>query len=98
MDSGVRIFEYQAATLHSKTVVIDGHAGIVGSTNLDFRSFWLNAECNVLLFDDEFGGELEDTFIVDCVNSTEITTAAWSARTWWHRLGDWCARQLRWAL
>ena len=98
MDSGVRIFEYQAATLHSKTVVIDGHAGIVGSTNLDFRSFWLNAECNVLLFDDEFGGELEDTFSVDCVNSTEITTAAWSARTWWHRLGDWCARQLRWAL
>ena len=98
MDAGVRIFEYQAATLHSKTVVVDGHAGVVGSTNLDFRSFWLNAECNVLLFDDEFAGELERTFAADCANSVEITATDWSARTWWHRLGDWCARQLRLAL
>jgi cardiolipin synthase len=98
LDAGVRIFEYQAATLHAKTIVVDGHAGVVGSTNLDFRSFWLNAECNVLLFDDAFAQQLEHSFGVDCGNSVEITTAAWEARSWWHRLGDWFARQLRWAL
>ena len=98
LDAGVRIFEYQAATLHAKTIVIDGHAGVVGSTNLDFRSFWLNAECNVLLFDDVFAHELERSFTTDCAKSVEITPASWATRSWWHRLGDWCARQLRWAL
>lgn len=98
LEAGVRVFEYQAATLHAKTVVVDGHAGVVGSTNLDFRSFWLNAECNVLLFDDDFAYELERAFMADCANSAEITAATWSTRNWWHRVGDWFARQLRWAL
>ncbi len=98
LDAGVRVFEYQRATLHAKTVVVDGHAGVVGSTNLDFRSFWLNAECNVLLFDDVLAGALELSFTNDCAQSVEITSAAWSLRSWRHRLGDWLARQMRWAL
>ena len=98
LDAGVRVFEYQRATLHAKTVVVDGHAAIVGSTNLDFRSFWLNAECNVLQFDDVFARALERSFTDDCAQSVEITAVAWAGRTWWHRLGDWCARQLRWGL
>lgn len=98
LEAGVRVFEYQRATLHSKTIVVDGHAGVIGSTNLDFRSFWLNAECNVLLFDDEMAEALERSYIDDCAQSQEITMAMWSARTVWHRLGDWFARQLRWAL
>ena len=98
LDAGVRVFEYQRATLHAKTVVVDGHAGLVGSTNLDFRSFWLNAECNVLVFDDDLARALERSFSDDCTQSVEIGTALWDERTLWHRLGDWCARQLRWAL
>jgi cardiolipin synthase len=55
--AGVRIWEYDATVvLHAKTLVVDGYASIVGSSNLDFRSFWLNAECNLLLFDDANGG------------------------------------------
>ncbi|MEP6833583.1 MAG: phospholipase D-like domain-containing protein, partial [Gemmatimonas sp.] len=49
LKAGVRIFEYQAAVLHAKTMVVDGQVGVVGSANLDFRSLWLNAECNLLL-------------------------------------------------
>lgn len=98
LEAGVRVFEYQRATLHAKTIVVDGHAGVIGSTNLDFRSFWLNAECNVLLFDDEMASALERSFVDDCAQSFEITASMWSARTLWHRLGDWLARQLRWAL
>lgn len=98
LDAGVRVFEYQQATLHAKTLVVDGHAGVVGSTNLDFRSFWLNAECNVLLFDDTFAKALERSFTDDCAQSLEITVGDWATRSWWHRFGDWCARQLRWAL
>lgn len=98
MAAGVRIFEYERATLHSKTAVVDGHAGVVGSSNLDFRSFWLNAECNVLLFDDDLAGRLEAAFLEDCAGSIEISPALWARRSPAHQFGDWCARQLRWAL
>lgn len=95
---GVRIHEYQRATLHAKTLVVDGHASLIGSSNLDFRSLWLNAECNVLLFDDACGTALERTYRTDLEGSHEITPADWGARTVRHRLLDGVARALRWAL
>jgi cardiolipin synthase A/B len=95
---GVRIFEYQRATLHAKTLVVDGHASLIGSSNLDFRSLWLNAECNVLLFDDACGAALERVFATDLEGSLEITAAEWRRRSWAHRVGDGVARALRWAL
>ena len=96
--AGVRIFEYQRATLHAKTLVVDGHASLIGSSNLDFRSLWLNAECNVLLFDDACGTALEQQFREDLVSSHEVTLEAWRQRTVTHRLIDAVARMLRWAL
>lgn len=98
LDRGVRIFEYQRATLHAKTLVVDGHASLIGSSNLDFRSFWLNAECNVLLFDDACGAALERVYTTDLEESLEITAVAWGQRGWAHRLGDRVARACRWAL
>jgi cardiolipin synthase len=96
--AGVRIFEYQRAMLHAKTAVIDGHASIVGSSNLDFRSFWLNAECNLLLFDDACSRSLEQSFADDCSTSIEITRTAWRKRGTVHRLFDRVARGVRVAL
>jgi cardiolipin synthase A/B len=95
---GVKVHEYQRATLHAKTLVVDGYAGLVGSSNLDFRSFWHNAECNVLLFDRACGAVLEQGFHADLADSEEITPAAWAARSPGHRLLDRFARGLRWAL
>ncbi len=48
LGSGVRVFEYQPAILHAKTLVVDDYVSIIGSSNLDFRSFYFHAECNVL--------------------------------------------------
>jgi len=98
LSRGVRIFEYERATLHAKTLVVDSHAGLVGSSNLDFRSFWLNAECNVLIFDDAFGSTLDQSFLEDQSGSTEITLAMWKRRGVLHRVLDRGARALRWAL
>jgi cardiolipin synthase len=95
---GVRVFEYQRATLHAKTLVVDGFASVIGSSNLDFRSFWLNAECNLLVFDDRFGSDLEASFLADLTASAEITPAVWRQRPWHHRVGDVVARAMRWAL
>ncbi len=98
LQGGVRIYEYERATLHAKTVVVDGVASMVGSSNLDFRSFWLNAECNVLMFDTVCGTSMERTFCDDLAGSREMTIEQWRTRSWQHRLLDTCARALRWAL
>ncbi len=96
--SGVRLYEYQAATLHAKTVVVDSYASVIGSSNLDFRSFWLNAECNLLMFDDDCARQLEASFLEDLNASAEILPAEWSGRTIGHQLYDMAARAMRWAL
>ncbi|MCA9540199.1 MAG: cardiolipin synthase, partial [Myxococcales bacterium] len=51
---GVRIFEYQPAMLHAKRMVVDQRWSIVGSANVDIRSFRLNFEVGALIFDGEF--------------------------------------------
>ena len=98
LQGGVRLFEYQRATLHAKTAVVDGYVSLIGSSNLDFRSFWFNAECNVLVFDDACAATLERSFQEDLANSREILMDEWKQRTWSHRLLDRTARALRWAL
>ncbi|MEP6765870.1 MAG: phospholipase D-like domain-containing protein [Gemmatimonadaceae bacterium] len=98
LKAGVRIFEYQPAILHAKTMVVDSEIGVVGSANLDFRSLWLNAECNLLLFDHNTSIALEDAFTKDLTQSVEITYDQWHARSWKHRLLDAFALMFRWAL
>jgi cardiolipin synthase len=90
--AGVRIFEYQPAILHAKTAVADDYASVVGSSNLDFRSFHLNAECNFLILDDGFGRTMSDAFERDLESSREID-AGWR-RSALHRAGDFVARKL----
>ncbi len=92
--AGVRIFEYQAAVLHAKSLVADGHVAVVGSTNLDFRSFLFNAECNLVVFDDEFAAGLDRAFETDLAHSTEVTRRAWRRRSLFHATGDRLARLL----
>jgi len=91
---GVRIFEYAAAVLHAKSLVADGYLAVVGSTNLDFRSFLFNAECNLVVLDAPFAARLEADFAADLASSAEITLPAWSRRPVPHRAGDRLARLL----
>jgi cardiolipin synthase len=91
---GVRIFEYQAAVLHAKTVVADDFLSIAGSSNLDFRSFHFNAECNIVLFGSDTARCFTEAFEKDLEKSAEITRAEWARRSTLHRLGDALARRL----
>ena len=52
LTAGVRIYEYRPGLLHAKTLCLDGVVSLIGSTNLDLRSFDLNFENNVLLQDE----------------------------------------------
>ena len=48
----MKLFEYRCGLLHAKTMLVDRKVGLIGSANLDRRSFELNFENNIL-FDDE---------------------------------------------
>lgn len=92
--AGVRIFEYQSAVLHAKTLVADDYASVVGSSNFDYRSFYFNAECNVLMFDETAADKLSRAFEEDLSNSKEITPEAWKQRSWLHKSMDFLATLL----
>lgn len=91
---GVRLFEYQPAILHAKTLVVDDYASVVGSSNLDFRSFYFNAECNVLILDAATGRAMAQTFEEDLRQSVEMQLETWDQRPAAHRLVDALARCL----
>jgi cardiolipin synthase len=91
---GVRVFEYRTAILHAKALVADDFVSVVGSTNLDFRSFHFNAECNLVILDEGVGRVLAAAFEDDLTRSDEITPARWRKRRALHALGDSAARLL----
>ncbi len=85
--AGVRIFEYQPAIMHAKSLVADGNVSVIGSTNFDFRSFDFNAECNVLLDDANLARQMAEIFEQDLHDSVEITSADWQRQPrWWRAL------------
>jgi cardiolipin synthase A/B len=80
LQAGIEIHEYQAALLHAKTMVIDGVWATVGSTNFDNRSFALNDELNVVLYDRAVVERLVAAFEADVANSRRVTYEAWQNR------------------
>jgi cardiolipin synthase A/B len=80
LKNGIEIYEYGPALLHAKTMVIDGVWSTVGSTNLDSRSFALNEELNVVVYDAGVARRLEAIFDQDLSNSRQVTYKAWSRR------------------
>ena len=77
---GIEIFEYQAALLHAKTMVVDGVWATVGSTNFDNRSFALNDELNVVLYDRAVVERLAAAFEADLGHARRVTYDAWQDR------------------
>ncbi len=91
---GVRIFEYSAAILHAKSLVADSFVSVVGSTNMDFRSFHFNAECNLVILEEKTARTLSAAFEGDLEESVEILEGPWNRRSRVHRIADWFARKL----
>ena len=80
LKSGVEIYEYRPALLHAKTMVVDGIWATVGSTNLDHRSFSLNEELNVAIYDVDIAQRLERVFEDDLRNSRQVRFEDWNHR------------------
>ena len=95
LKAGVLIHEYRPAMLHAKTMVIDGIWATVGSTNLDNRSFALNEELNVAVYDTGVAQRLETVFEQDLSNSRPVTYKDWNRRGLTNRLLELLASPLR---
>ena len=80
LEAGVRVFRYKNGFLHSKAMVIDDFISIVGSTNMDERSFAQNFEANAFIYDPKTAVKLKELFLKDVENCEELTLEAWSAR------------------
>jgi len=74
---------------------VDDVFASVGSTNFDERSFRLNDEANLNVFDDGFAREQIALFDADLVQARPVTLAEWQSRPWQDRLRDWAWSLLR---
>ena len=95
---GIRIFEYLPTMMHAKTMVVDGIWTTIGSSNFDDRSFRLNDEVNVNVFDETIAAQMEQMFFEDLARSEEITRRTWIKRPWLdkvkERVAGWFKPQL----
>ena len=85
---GIRIFEYQPTMMHAKTMIVDGQWSTIGSSNFDDRSFRLNDEVNVNVFDEGIAREMEAMFFEDLKRSQEIVLRKWYRRPLFERVKE----------
>lgn len=78
--AGVEMFEYQPTMFHCKLLVVDEYLVSVGSTNFDSRSFKLNDEANLNIYDSDFAKQQTATFADDIKKSQQVTIEAWMQR------------------
>ena len=88
LDAGVRILRYTPGLLHAKTVSVDGKVALIGSANLDQRSFRINFECTLAVYDDTLASELRALQLSYAGVSEPVDADAWRERSIGARLLD----------
>jgi cardiolipin synthase len=83
---GADIYEYEPSMIHAKVMVVDGVWSVVGSANLDNRSFGINDEINVAILNPEFATHLTEDFEQDASHSKNISLRDWQNRGLYERL------------
>jgi cardiolipin synthase len=92
LDAGVDILEYQPGIVHAKTLVADSQVALVGSANMDMRSFRLNFEVHALVHDETTAAKLHDSFEDNAAKSRRIPKSEWDARRWTLRVKEGASR------
>jgi cardiolipin synthase A/B len=89
LKAGAKIYEYEEAMIHAKTMMIDGLWSVVGSTNFDNRSFGLNDEINLAARDEQLAARLLEDFTTDLAGSHEVSYEQWQRRSIFERMHEW---------
>lgn len=96
IQAGVKIYEYQRRVMHAKTIIIDDDWSTVGTSNIDYRSFFLNYELNFISVFQPLNQVLYKIFRSDLCASEEIIESAWSRRPLLRKFAEmvgWMARR-----
>jgi cardiolipin synthase len=91
-EAGVRVFFYQNGYFHPKTLNIDSKICSIGSANMDIRSFSINYEANLIIYDEKMACQLEQDFLNDLALCTEFNLEAYENSNFFWRLRDSMAR------
>lgn len=94
LKAGVEIYLYKKGFVHAKTLVTDKKIAIVGTANMDYRSFDLNFEVNAIVYDSGVANELAGVFYADIAAAEKIDPAVWEDRPAWKQLIEKTARLL----
>jgi cardiolipin synthase len=86
LKAGANVYEYEASMIHAKIAIFDGVWSVVGSTNLDNRSFGINDEINVAILDPKIATRLTHDFEADTAQSRRVTLHDWERRPLSERL------------
>ncbi len=86
LKAGATVYEYEPSMIHAKIAIFDGAWSVVGSTNLDNRSFGINDEINVAVLDPQIASRLTRDFEQDAGESRKVTLEEWKTRPLSERL------------
>ena len=95
LEAGVTVHEYQPSMIHTKTVTVDGTIALIGSPNFDTRSFDLNYEEALVVYDSSLAQELNRSFDDDLANARQVTLDEVRHWSWFERTRQRLARMLR---
>lgn len=90
--AGVRIFQHRGGLLHTKSIVVDGVVTLFGSVNLDMRSFWLDFEISLFIYDEAFAEEMHALQREYMQSSTQLDSESWRLHPHRNRLFENAAR------
>lgn len=82
LKAGVEVYEYQPTMMHNKMLIVDGLLVSVGSTNFDVRSFRLNDEASLNVYNREFAARMTEVFEADLKPTVRYTYDTWQKRPW----------------
>ncbi|HYO76100.1 MAG TPA: cardiolipin synthase [Thermoanaerobaculia bacterium] len=88
LKGGVKLYDYERTLLHQKVISIDGCWAAIGSTNFDDRSFEVNDEVTLVVYDERIAQELEQIFEADLQHATKVEIAPWRKRSPIHKAID----------
>ncbi|WP_084605437.1 cardiolipin synthase [Psychromonas aquimarina] len=90
LSAGVKIYKFHGGLLHSKSIVVDDKIALVGTVNLDRRSFWLNFEMTMLVDNRYFTSELLNLQMQYLANSQRLKLEDWQSRSYSKKLLESC--------
>lgn len=88
LDAGIKLFGFETAMIHAKSVTIDGMWTTIGTANLDRLSLWLNHEINTEIYSEAVAEQMEAIFACDKRQTRQIKPTEWAKRPLTARLGE----------